>query len=152
MDEGIITEIIMIMVVLAIGFTLIVTLTPFLRSFTAPQAAPLAEVVYTYSEMFKTNSSYVWEGYLYIYDNNPVDIYRITLFSSSNINPYRIIVKYPNGSVSTYNTVDLNLRVGRGLYVIRIFFFANPDISSIGYTIALTGGHTLDGKTSVRNV
>lgn len=151
MDEGIITEVIMIIVVLAIGFTLIVTLTPFLRSFTAPQAAPLAEVVYTYSQKFN-NGTYLWEGYLYIYDNNPVDLYSITIFSSSAINVNRVVIVNPDNVSTTYTTTDVNLRLTRGLYTIKVYFTSNANLNSVGYVLALTGGHTLEGETSVITV
>ena len=148
MDEGIITEVIMIMVVLVVGFTLVVTLTPFLRSFSVPQAAPLAEFVYTYAEY---NSTYKWYGYLYVYDNNPVDLYSITLFSSGELTISKIIITYPDNTQKNFTAgSNLNLRLGKGLYNITIVFTAPPSITKVGYTVSLTGGHTLSGETVIR--
>ncbi len=155
MDEGVITEVIMIMVVLVIGFTLIVTMTPFLRSFSAPQAAPLAEVVYTYAEYDIPNDQGLWELYLYIYDNNPVDLYNVVLFSTQDISVSQVKIIGPDGFQKIFTSGDnLDLTLSRGLYIIRFSFTVdNPGtLNEVSYVVTLTAGHTLSGDTAVRKI
>ncbi len=155
MDEGVITEVIMIMVVLVIGFTLIVTMTPFLRSFSAPQAAPLAEVVYTYAEYNTTSDEGLWELYLYIYDNNPVDLYNVVLFSTQDIIVNQVKILGPNGYTKIFTSGDnLDLTLTRGLYIIKFQYTVDdPDLlNEVSYVVTLTAGHTLSGDTAVRIV
>jgi len=155
MDEGVITEVIMIMVVLVIGFTLIVTMTPFLRSFSAPQAAPLVEAVYSYAEYNIPNNEGMWELYLYIYDNNPVDLYNVVLFSSQDINVVQVKILGPNGYQKTFSSGDnLDLTLSRGLYIIRFTYtVTNPGtLDEVSYIVTLTAGHTISGDTAVRKI
>ncbi len=155
MDEGVITEVIMIMVVLVIGFTLIATMTPFLRSFSAPQAAPLAEVVYTYAEYNTTAGEGLWELYLYIYDNNPVDLYNVVLFSSQDITVNQVKILGPNGYQKIFTSGDnLDLTLSRGLYIIKFkYVVGDPaNLNEVSYVVTLTAGHTLSGDTAVRKV
>lgn len=155
MDEGVFTEVIMIVIVLVIGVTLITTMTPLLRSIQAPQTAPLVEVVYTYSEYNITLGEGMWELYLYIYDDNPVNLYSIIIFSPQDLFINQVRVLDPDGLQWTFTSGDnLDLTLDRGLYIVKIEFDAvSPNsLDTLTYVVTLTGGNTLSGDTPVRLV
>lgn len=155
MDEGVFTEVIMIVIVLVIGVTLITTMTPLLRSIETPQTAPLAEVVYTYSEYNITLGEGMWELYLYIYDDNPVNLYSIIIFSPQDLFINQVRVLDPDGLQWTFASGDnLDLTLDRGLYIVKIEFDAlSPNsLDRLTYIVTLTGGNTLSGDTPVRLV
>ena len=155
MDEGVFTEVIMIVIVLVIGVTLITTMTPLLRSIETPQTAPLAEVVYTYSEYNITLGEGMWELYLYIYDDNPVNLNSIIIFSPQDLFINQVRVLDPDGLQWTFTSGDnLDLTLDRGLYIVKIEFDAlSPNsLDRLTYIVTLTGGNTLSGDTPVRLV
>ncbi len=155
MDEGVITELIMITVVLVIGFILIVTMTPFLRSFSAPQAAPLVELIYSYSEYSINNNVGTLEIYFYIYDNNLVDLYSITVFTSQDLNINKIRIEGPNNFNESFTSGDnLDLTLSRGLYkVIVKYTVPQPStLDQVSFILTWTGGHTISGETTVKKV
>jgi len=154
-DEGVFTEVIMIVIVLVIGVTLITTMTPLLRSIETPQTAPLAEVVYTYSEYNITLGEGMWELYLYIYDDNPVNLNSIIIFSPQDLFINQVRVLDPDGLQWTFTSGDnLDLTLDRGLYIVKIEFDAlSPNsLDRLTYVVTLTGGNTLSGDTPVRLV
>jgi len=149
MEESIVVEAISIFLILAIGFGLVTTVTPILNNLDIPEASPLVDIVYSYAEYGIREGQYVWRGYLYVYDREPVLLERVNILTPYDVEVTRIYIVEEGEDVYSYSSTSIGLRLTKGLYEVVVVFKSGRPIDRLTYILVFGAGHAIDGETPV---